>query len=271
MSFKGNKDKVNRDIDLIVKRLKETPTTLTQLMREYKCGYACLMSFILTKIDKSQYRNIALNKLRQAGTAGRFTKGHITWNKSKKGLIFSEKAKATQFKKGILRGQAARNWRPIGTITIRLDHGYKTKKRRYIKIREDGISWKQWIPYARYIWEKHYGPVPQGFFVGHKDGKILNDNIENLILLNRRTNLMRLETIRPGSLALCRRKAGKASKQRFAAYRKLKDSIGPVVIRWECPKCGADYKQKPEHCTKCGCSYLEKIKINPRESVLIRG
>jgi len=258
MSFKGNKSKVEHDIDLIIKRLKETPTTLTQLMREYHCGYACLMSAILSKISKGQYRQIALKKLRQAGTAGRFTKGHITWNKGKK-VILPPACKATQFKKGILRGQAARNWRPIGTISIRLDRGYKTKKRRFIKVSNNGQPSKRWIPYARYVWQQIHGPIPDGFLVGHRDGKLMNDSPDNLILMDRRSNMLRLETIRPGSLAKCRKKAAKIIKQRWAVYRKLKNS-GTVIIQWECPECGADYKTKPERCTKCGCLYLEKIK-----------
>lgn len=199
---------------------------------------------------------------KKADIKGRFPKGHIPWNKGKKGLILSERAKATQFKKGCLRGDAARKWRPVGAISFRCDHGLKTKKRRFIKIKDGKPPHKNWIPYARYIWQKHFGPVPEGFFVGHKDGKLLNDNIDNLILLDCSSNLKRLETIRPGSSILAHKKAIMSLKRRWAEYRKLKSSIGPVNTQWECPQCGASYEKQPERCIKCGCLYVEKIEVN---------
>lgn len=43
----------------------------------------------------------------------------------------------------------------------------------------------KWIQYARYVWEKHKGPIPPGYDVHHKDENKLNDIIENLELLTR--------------------------------------------------------------------------------------
>lgn len=38
------------------------------------------------------------------------------------------------------------------------------------------------------VWEKHYGPIPHGMQVHHKDGNKLNNNIDNLILVDTMTH-----------------------------------------------------------------------------------
>ena len=35
----------------------------------------------------------------------------------------------------------------------------------------------------RVIWEEHYGSIPKGYIVHHKDGNKLNNSIDNLELL----------------------------------------------------------------------------------------
>ena len=34
------------------------------------------------------------------------------------------------------------------------------------------------------VWEKHYGPIPKGMQIHHKDGNKQNNNIDNLILVD---------------------------------------------------------------------------------------
>ena len=43
-----------------------------------------------------------------------------------------------------------------------------------------------WVHYAHWLWEQHYGPVPEGHMVTFKDGDNMNVVIENLILSNRK-------------------------------------------------------------------------------------
>lgn len=38
------------------------------------------------------------------------------------------------------------------------------------------------------VWEKHYGEIPKGMQVHHKDGNKLNNNIDNLILVDTMTH-----------------------------------------------------------------------------------
>lgn len=79
------------------------------------------------------------------------------------------------------RAKGKKDWSraslPIGSLRIR----YSGKSRvRYIKVRLDGPKQKRWIEYARWLWLKHKGPIPDGKRIAHLDGDTLNDSIENL-------------------------------------------------------------------------------------------
>lgn len=37
----------------------------------------------------------------------------------------------------------------------------------------------------RYVWEQHYGELPKGYLIWHKDGNRLNDDIDNLEAITR--------------------------------------------------------------------------------------
>ena len=45
------------------------------------------------------------------------------------------------------------------------------------------------IPAHVYIYQFHYGKIPKGFQVHHKDGNVLNNCIDNLELLTIKDNL----------------------------------------------------------------------------------
>lgn len=104
-----------------------------------------------------------------------FKKGHIPWNKDKKGIHLSP---TTEFKKG----QNATNWKPIGTITQRKDKFGVI--RNWIKTDEPN----KWIRYAVFVWIKYNGKIPKGFLIHHIDENSLNDNIDNLALLTRKAH-----------------------------------------------------------------------------------
>ena len=101
-----------------------------------------------------------------------FKKGHIPWNKNKKGIHLSKKS---EFKKG----HKPINWKPVGTITIRIDKN-KTK-RNWIKIKEPN----KWIELYRFNWLNAKRKLKKNYVIHHIDFNSLNDNIENLILLTR--------------------------------------------------------------------------------------
>ena len=108
---------------------------------------------------------------------GFFPKGHVPFNKGKKGIGGWE---PTQFKKG----DRPANWVPIGTERISRD-GYTE-----VKI-ADGKLNKNWKAKHIRVWETANGPVPKGHVVIFGDRNLSNFDLNNLILVSR-TQLVRL-------------------------------------------------------------------------------
>jgi len=260
----------------IVRRLRhERGTTVGSLMREYGTSYATIRRAILSRITARQYGLIVRRIRRRAKHPTAFTKGLVPWNKDKKGIHLSPK---TEFKKGCLRGQAARNWRPIGAITIRHDtllntqrkrtHKDGTKRkgkpRRWIKVRDDGPLQSRFIPYARYLWEKAYGVLPDGLIVVHEDGDQMNDSTANLIAVDRRRHIERTCHSDPEVVARRHKAACKSRKRNTKARRALRKATAAAararpLRRYYCNACGADYPARPDRCPKCGSSAFEPI------------
>lgn len=110
----------------------------------------------------------------ESGIRYRFKKGHIPYNKGKKmPEHLREKVKPTMFKKG----NKPHNTKPVGTINIRPDTNGTPYQ--YIKIADSN-----WKLLGRYIWEQHNGTIPPGHRIHHKDGNVLNCEIENLEMLS---------------------------------------------------------------------------------------
>ena len=108
-----------------------------------------------------------------------FKKGNTPWNRGTKGVM---KANSGTFKKG----QKAVNWKPINTITTRIEK--KRTQRKYIKVAEPNI----WVQYSIYLWEQEYGQrneKQKKMVIHHIDFDSLNDVIENLVLITRREHL----------------------------------------------------------------------------------
>ena len=105
-------------------------------------------------------------------------KGSVPFNKGKKITEFMTKeaianSKVHRYKKGHLPHNAKKN---DFTITIRPD-------KRGIKYKFIRISLGNWIPLARYNWEKANGPIAKNMKIIHKDGDTLNCEFSNLELL----------------------------------------------------------------------------------------
>jgi hypothetical protein len=127
----------------------------------------------------------------------RFVKGQTPANKGLRRPGWAPgRMRETQFRKGERRGQAARNWKPVGTI-LADDEGYLR-----IKVRESNDQDKAfgfgntgiWPLMQRHIWQQHKGPIPPNHTVCFIDGDRKNCAIENLELLSR-AELMRRNTI----------------------------------------------------------------------------
>ena len=107
------------------------------------------------------------NKL-TTGTGGYFKKGTTPWNKGLKGYMGANK---TSFKKGTIPP----NQVPIGTESI--------TKGGYIKVKIGEPN--KWKLKQRYIYEQHYGEIPNNCNVIFADKNIRNFDINNLILVSK--------------------------------------------------------------------------------------
>ena len=240
----------------IVRRLRARETTVTSLTREeYHCSHKTMIKAIRSVISEADWAALKRARLVAANLKTRFRKGHVPWTKGMRGLHLSPE---TEFHLGGIRGNAARRYRPVGAITLRRDHR-RGPARRYIKVRDDGPSQYRYTPYARWVWEQAHGPVPAGRLVIHIDGDTLNDDLSNLSLADCRTNLARLESIRPGSVAKRCRNSAKARVGRRAATREIRRAAGRLVSWWECQACGADLERGKGSCPKCGSMAVERV------------
>jgi hypothetical protein len=64
-------------------------------------------------------------------------------------------------------------------------------KRAATKVEKDSGSTK-FIKIHKEVWEKHNGPIPEGYEVDHQDHNTLNNKKENLVLLTHVENSKRI-------------------------------------------------------------------------------
>ncbi len=262
---KGNVAKVEADAERIAERLMDD-ATITGLTREYRVGYKTLMRTLRKHLTEEQIARARYRNLVRGGRRHRFKKGHATWNKGMKGWCPPGSA-ATQFKPGHIRGAAARKLRAIGAIVIRYaerrkwSRSRKRPQRRFIKVRDDGKPQHQWIPLARYLWERAYGPIPPGMFVVHIDGDSLNDVLSNFRMVDRQGHIALQRKRDPGHEERRCKGAAKSAALRHQTNRELRKLIGPVTTVWECQSCGGEAESRicPERCPKCGSSCYAKL------------
>ena len=272
MRGRSARDTVMADAALLAERLRATDVRLGALRKEYECGHGAMKEALLTQMTVEEYRALAAKRL-SAPNSGCFRKGHIPWDK---GLSFPG-SRATQFKPGHLRGMAARNWRPVGTIEIRPDRPPMSRRhrknarpgrpRRWIKVREHRPGDRGWTHYARYVWEQAHGPIPPEMVIIHEDGDALNDDLENLRLGTRADNLRHLRATRPDVEERRKLRLAKSLQKKRIASRQLKARLGPVVTVWDCPGCGERFQKEPERCAKCGMISFDLIR-GPKAELL---
>lgn len=128
-----------------------------------------------TSLTISQVRVYKKNHHISSGLDGRFKKGRIPPNKGIKGVC------AAGCEKGwFQKGELPHNHKPVGSERIDNKDGYLL-----VKTKEPNI----WKLKHRIIWEQYYGPVPSGMIVIFLDGDKLNIDINNLGLIDKKTNV----------------------------------------------------------------------------------
>jgi hypothetical protein len=128
----------------------------------------------------------------QRGSSTRFKPGQRPWNKGAKGWDAGGRSAETRFRKG-RPANAARNYRPIGSLRISAD-GYLERK-----VTDDPAlaPARRWVGVHRLVWEAAHGPVPKGHTVTFKPGRRTTD-VDLITLdaieLTSRATLMRRNT-----------------------------------------------------------------------------
>lgn len=127
-----------------------------------------------------------------AMVANRFPKGLVPWNKGTRGASgLHPNTRATQFKKGEMRGAAQHNYVPIGTLRISKD-GYLERK---VTDNPELVPARRWVAVHRLVWQAERGPIPAGHIVAFKPGmktaKLEEITTERLECISRGENAQR--------------------------------------------------------------------------------
>lgn len=125
-------------------------------------------------LSNKQIRSYKKNHGLKSGVDCTFKKGHVPFNKGKKGL--TPGGEATQFK----NGNVPHNYRSVGSERVNAD-GY-----REVKIADPN----KWEAKHILLWEKENGPVPDDHVIIFGDSDKTNLDINNLILVSRKQLLM---------------------------------------------------------------------------------
>lgn len=136
--------------------------------------------------------------IREAGKKYRYAKGCKPWNKGVKGL--NNPPEHTLFKPGHIPA----NYKPVGWTRVD-EEGYT-----WMKVREGRFGWDM---IHRVVWETENGPIPKGKFLRFIDGNKANWELDNLMLVDRETN-MRMNTIQryPGEIQSAMKAISKLKK-----------------------------------------------------------
>lgn len=123
---------------------------------------------------------------KRIGHWSQFKKGQVPPNKGLRRPGWAPgRMRDTQFKKGEMRGQAQRNWKPIGTERISKD-GYLERKVHdadYSDLPPDEANRKRqrrWVAVHRIVWEAANGPVPKGHKLTFRNGDKRDIRLDNL-------------------------------------------------------------------------------------------
>ena len=145
-------------------------------------------------LDSDKSGRLRKGQTRPGTEQNQFKKGHVPANKGLRRPGWAPgRMGSTQFKKGCRSGIAARNWKPVGTITADTEGYLRIKVREAVYGKEaTGFgNTKVWPLLNRVVWEQHNGPIPPKHLVMFKDKNRQNCAIENLELRSMADNARR--------------------------------------------------------------------------------
>ncbi|WP_313026704.1 HNH endonuclease signature motif containing protein [Pseudomonas lopnurensis] len=171
------------EVELLRMRYADEPTETiaAELGRSVANVYGKAKRLGLSKSEAFLASALAGRLNGSQGVTHRFSKGHMPWNKGKKGLPSAGRMAETQFRKGSKPG----NWLPIGS--------YRTNQDGYLqrKVSDTGYPPRDWVSVHVLLWEEHNGPVPPGHCLCFKDGNKQYIELENLELITRAERMRR--------------------------------------------------------------------------------
>lgn len=168
-----------REDRFILDNYKKIP--VKQMASKLKRGH----TFVVTRIERlgiDYPRELA----KKFAEASRIKEGNTSPNKGKKQSEFMsrqaiERSKKTRFKKGNLPPNTLYD----GAIRIRKDTDTGIDY-QYIR-----VSLGKWEPLHRLVWNFCHGKIPAGHVIIFKDGNQGNCNINNLLMLTYKENMLR--------------------------------------------------------------------------------
>lgn len=152
-----------------------------KLKRNERSVYSKAMEMGLKK-HPSYFENYPGGRLKgvRCSKGTEFKPGNAPWNKGLKGYNPGGRSVETRFKKGNLPHTTLQD----GAVTVRVDS-------RGVPVKHIRIDQGKWEYLSRHTWRQHYGEIPAGHYIVHKDGDTMNCNIENLECISRAENMRR--------------------------------------------------------------------------------
>lgn len=136
-----------------------------------------------TSFTKAQIKGYYQRNKLNSGLTGRFEKGSEPFNKGKTWDDFmsperQKNCRKTQFKPGNMPHNGGA---PVGTVRLRQNRRRGGKPYYWEKVEQPSV-WRM-----RHVleWERHNGPVPDGYIVAFANGDTTDCRIDNLILETR--------------------------------------------------------------------------------------
>ncbi len=172
---------------------------------------------------------------------------------------------ATEFKKGTLTGANKKRIKLVGTTSLRkLYWGqgkHQFKYRVFIKINDIPYAnyGKNWVLYARYLWIRKHGNIPNGKCVVFLDMDSTNFENDNLACMTLTKYRAYLDSRFPEKKAKRVKKITLALRRSWRR-RRIKETSTNVHV-WDCPACGYTCKAAFDKCPKCAGRTCEEIKI----------